>query len=235
MICPGGMRFLLALLLSVSALPAANPAADMKLTFSDDFEDGKLDPAKWVLVGDQVMVAFPKSGKATVLRLTSSSKRQTYVHTKGHFEQQYGYFEASMRLPSFNTRTSCHFTLLPVIDRIPGVELLWDFPGGDIVNSWARLNLSDGAHELRPEGKKSVKVLKPKESYEKFNTYGILWTEKAYAWFINGKKVFQADKQNVAMPLRISFDIKPDPPTSDKLKPQMLDDSVDIDWVKAWQ
>ena len=231
------MKAFFALLFSALWVSAANPASDMKLSFSDDFESGKVDETKWVLGCDAMMISFPKVGRSTALRISAVNKKRNSVSTSGKFEQMYGYFEASMRMPPYNARVSCRFSLPPVGSGekdVPNIQLLWDASGADLVVPWARMSLTDGQHDLRPDGK-LPKVLKPKESYEKFNTYGFLWTEKAYVWFINGKKVHQLDKQNVAKPLRVAFDVTPDSPANEKLKPQMLDDSVDIDWVKVWK
>ena len=59
------MKSLLALFLSAVALSAANPASNMKLAFSDEFDAPALDASKWVTVGEPTAITPFKSGKVS--------------------------------------------------------------------------------------------------------------------------------------------------------------------------
>jgi beta-glucanase (GH16 family) len=154
--------------------------------------------------------------------------------TSGKFEQVYGYFEASIRMPAYKGHTAI-YRLSPADEKAaPNMLLLFEGLGADQVMPWARRNDDSGQRDYRPEGK-MTQFLKPGEAAKKFNTYGILWTEKAFTWFINGKKVHQVDKQDVAKPMRIHLAHRVSEFERPNLNLKQLPDDVDIDWVKVWK
>jgi len=230
------MRFFL-LVLAANAL-AADPSSGKKLTFSDDFNGEKVDEAKWNLPANKGTVSIVKGGKDRVLRI-SLRKAEDMIQwngltTSGKFEQTYGYFEASIRMPAYKGHTAI-FRLGPADEKVaPNVLLLFEGLGADQIMPWARRNDDSGQRDFRPEGK-MTQFLKPGEPAKKFNTYGILWTEKAYTWFINGKKVHQVDKQDVDKPLRIHLAHRVSEAERPNLNLKQLPDDVDIDWVKVWK
>jgi len=230
------MRVLL-LLLAASAF-AIDPSSGKKLTFADDFNGEKVDEAKWNLPANRETVSIVKGGKDKVLRI-SLRKAEDMIQwngltTSGKFEQTYGYFEASIRMPAYKGHTAI-FRLGPADEKVaPNVLLLFEGLGADQIMPWARRNDDSGQRDFRPEGK-MTQFLKPGEPAKKFNTYGILWTEKAYTWFINGKKVHQVDKQDVDKPLRIHLAHRVSEAERPNLNLKQLPDDVDIDWVKVWK
>jgi len=230
------MRFFL-LVLAANAL-AADPSSGKKLTFSDDFNGEKVDEAKWNLPANKGTVSIVKGGKDRVLRI-SLRKAEDMIQwngltTSGKFEQTYGYFEASIRMPAYKGHTAI-FRLGPADEKVaPNVLLLFEGLGADQIMPWARRNDDSGQRDFRPEGK-MTQFLKPGEPAKKFNTYGILWTEKAYTWFINGKKVHQVDKQDIDKPLRIHLAHRVSEAERPNLNLKQLPDDVDIDWVKVWK
>ena len=52
------MKSLLSLLALTASLSAVNPASNMKLVFSDDFDGDKLDTAKWAIQGEPTFAAY---------------------------------------------------------------------------------------------------------------------------------------------------------------------------------
>jgi len=230
------MRFFL-LVLAANAL-AADPSSGKKLTFSDDFNGEKVDEAKWNLPANKGTVSIVKGGKDRVLRI-SLRKAEDMIQwngltTSGKFEQTYGYFEASIRMPAYKGHTAI-FRLGPADEKVaPNVLLLFEGLGADQIMPWARRNDDSGQRDFRPEGK-MTQFLKPGEPAKKFNTYGILWTEKAYTWFINGKKVHQVDKQDIDKPLRIHLAHRVSEAERPNLNLKQLPDDVDIDWVRVWK
>ena len=230
------MRFLL-LLMAAGAF-AADPSNGKKLTFSDDFNGENIDETKWNLPANKETVSIVKGGKDKVLRI-SLRKAEDMIQwngltTSGKFEQVYGYFEASIRMPAYKGHTAI-YRLSPADEKAaPNMLLLFEGLGADQVMPWARRNDDSGQRDYRPEGK-MTQFLKPGEAAKKFNTYGILWTEKAFTWFINGKKVHQVDKQDVAKPMRIHLAHRVSEFERPNLNLKQLPDDVDIDWVKVWK
>jgi beta-glucanase (GH16 family) len=217
---------------------AADPSNGKKLTFSDDFNGENIDETKWNLPANRETVSIVKGGKDKVLRI-SLRKAEDMIQwngltTSGKFEQVYGYFEASIRMPAYKGHTAI-YRLSPADEKAaPNMLLLFEGLGADQVMPWARRNDDSGQRDYRPEGK-MTQFLKPGEAAKKFNTYGILWTEKAFTWFINGKKVHQVDKQDVAKPMRIHLAHRVSEFERPNLNLKQLPDDVDIDWVKVWK
>ena len=228
------MRLLL-LLMAAGAF-AADPSSGKKLTFSDDFNGEKIDETKWNLPANRETAFIVKGGKDKVLRI-SLRKAEDMIQwngltTSGKFEQAYGYFEASIRMPAYKGHTAI-YRLGPADEKAaPNVLLLFEGLGADKIMPWARKVDDSGQRDFRPEGDK---FLKPGEAAKKFNTYGILWTEKTFTWFINGKKVHQVDKQDVAKPMRIHLAHRVSEFERPNLNLKQLPDDVDIDWVKVWK
>jgi beta-glucanase (GH16 family) len=215
---------------------AADPSNGKKLTFSDDFNGENIDETKWNLPANKETVSIVKGGKDKVLRI-SLRKAEDMIQwngltTSGKFEQMYGYFEASIRMPAYKGHTAI-YRLGPADEKVsPNMLLLFEGLGADKIMPWARKNDDAGQRDFRADGDK---FLKPGEAAKKFNTYGILWTEKTFTWFINGKKVHQVDKQDVPKPLRIHLAHRVSEAERPNLNLKQLPDDVDIDWVKVWK
>jgi beta-glucanase (GH16 family) len=230
------MRFLLLWL--VAGVFAADPSSGKKLTFSDDFNGEKVDETKWNLPANRETVSIVKGGKDKVLRI-SLRKAEDMIQwngltTSGKFEQMYGYFEASMRMPAYKGHTAI-YRLGPADEKVaPNMLVLFEGLGADQLMPWARRNDDSGQRDFRPEGK-LTQFLKAGEAAKKFNTYGILWTDKSFTWFINGKKVHQVDKQDVPKPMRIHLAHRVSEAERPNLNLKQLPDDVDIDWVKVWK
>jgi hypothetical protein len=225
------------LFISVAAF-AVDPSNGKKLTFSDDFTGEKVDDKKWSLPANADTVSIAKGGKDKVLRITlrkADDMIQTNaLSTKGKFEQQYGYFEASMRMPAYKGHTG-YFRLAPNDEKAtPTILVLFEGLGADQIVPWARKVDDAGQRDYRPEGK-PTQFLKAGEASKKFNTYGVLWTEKSFTWFINGKKVHQVDKNDVPRPLSIQLVHRVAEFERPNLNLKQLPDDVEFDWVKVWK
>jgi hypothetical protein len=230
------MKYVL-LFIAVAAL-AVDPSNGKKLTFSDDFTGDNVDGKKWSLPANADTVSIAKGGKDKVLRI-SLRKAEDMIQlngltTKGKFEQIYGYFEASIKMPAYKGHSGS-FRLVPADEKAtPTILLLFEGLGADQIVPWARKVDDAGQREYRLEGK-STQFLKAGEASKKFNTYGVLWTEKSYTWFINGKKVHQVDKNDVPRPLSIQLVHRVAEFERPNLNLKQLPDDVEFDWVKVWK
>ena len=230
------MRYLL-ILLSVAAF-AVDPSSGKKITFSDDFTGDKVDDKKWSLPANADTVSIVKGGKDKVLRI-SLRKADDMIQwngltTNGKFEQMYGYFEASIKMPAYKGHTAIFRLGVADEKQTPNILVLFEGLGADQIMPWARKNDDSGQRDFRPEGK-LTQFLKAGEPSKKFNTYGVLWTEKSFTWFVNGKKVHQVDRQDVAKPMRIQLAHRVGEFERPNLNLKQLPDDVDIDWVKVWK
>jgi hypothetical protein len=232
------MKTLFAFLLSTLALGAANPASNMKLMFSDDFDAGKLDEAKWVVSGDPTVLSFVKVGKASALRISLLKKEDMIqyngINTRGKFEQARGYFEASMRMNAYKGHGASMVIRGKDEKVTPFAMALWEAHGDDKMTPWFRILDDKGQREMRPE-RPDRGALKAGEAAKKFNTYGILWTEKSFSWFVNGKQVHKVDRVVVDAPMSLHFSHRIGEWERPNLNLKQLPDDVDIDWVKIWK
>lgn len=232
------MKRFLSLLALTATLTAANPASNMKLTFSDEFDGPALDPAKWATQGEPTAMSFFKTAKVSGLRITLIKKEDMIqnngITTRGKLEQTRGYFEASLRMPTHKGHAG-HFTLRGKDDKIvPYIIALWEGTGADNLYPWARFLDDMGQHDLRAEGA-GTKILKPGEPSKKFNTYGILWTEKAFTWWVNGKQIHKVDRALGDAPMFIGLNHRVGEWERPNLVLKTLPDDLEIDWVKVWK
>jgi beta-glucanase (GH16 family) len=227
----------LAFLCLVSAAFAADPSTGKKLVFSDDFNGDKLDESKWIVAGSRDTLSFVKFGKENALRIglkMGADMIQTNsVSTRSKFSQQYGYFEASMRMNA-NEGHSGTFRIVTDDEKTaPSINVSFGSSGKDRVNPWARASLESGQQDFRPE--KPLPAMKSGDVSKKFHTYGILWTEKGYTWFIDGKAVHKLDRKEFVRPAHLTLTHRILEEDRPKLNLKSLPDDVDIDWVKVWK
>jgi beta-glucanase (GH16 family) len=128
-----------------------------------------------------------------------------------------------------------NMSIRPKDDKTPpSILALWEGTGGDRLDAWARYVDDRGQHDLRSDAS-GTKILKGGEPSKKFNTYGILWTEKGFAWFVNGKQIHKVDRTPIATPMYVQFSHRIGEWERPNLVLKELPDDVDIDWVKVWK
>ena len=97
----------------------------------------------------------------------------------------------------------------------------------------ARATLESGQQDFRPE--KPLPPMKSGDVSKKFHTYGFLWTEKAFAWYIDGKPVHKLERKEFVRPMHVTLTHRILEEDRPKLNLKSLPDDVDIDWVKVWK
>lgn len=230
------MRALL-LLGFVSAAFAADPGTGRKLVFSDDFNAGKLDESKWRTTGSAETISFVKAGKEGAVRISlkmGADMIQTNgISTRGKFSQQYGYFEASIRMNASEGHAGSFRIVTDDEKNPPSLNVVFHGTGKDHLSLWARGLTDSGQQDYRPE--KPLPAMKSGELSKKFHTYGLLWTEKTYTWYIDGKAVHKLENKQFTRPMNIALSHRILEEDRPKLNLKSLPDDVDIDWVKAWK
>ena len=230
------MKQLLSLLAFTATLGAVNPASNMKLAFSDEFDGPALDAAKWSTQGEPTAMSFVTVGKSKALRITLI-KREDMIQTNGirsKHEQVNGYFEASIRMNA-NPGHTGNMSIRGKDEKVvPFILALWEGTGEDYLAPWARYLDDKGQHDLRSDAS-GKKILKGGEPSKKFNTYGILWTEKTFTWFVNGKQIHKVDRTPINAPMTLQFTHRIGEWERPKLVLKDLPDDIDIDWVKVWK
>lgn len=235
---PSAMKPLLSLLALTAALGAVNPASNMKLAFSDEFDGPALDPAKWVTMGEPTAVSFVNVAKLKAVRIALIKREDMIqtngISTRGKFQQVRGYFEASIRMNANPGHTS-NMSVRGLDDKVaPFIIALWEGTGDDNLTPWARYLDDSGQHDLRST-ESGKKILKGGEPSKKFNTYGLLWTEKGFTWYVNGKQIHKVDHTPIAAPMYFNLTHRVGEWERPKLVLKQLPDDMDVDWVKIWK
>jgi beta-glucanase (GH16 family) len=229
------MRFSTLLLLVGTVAFAADPSIGKKLVFSDDFNGDKIDESKWNVVGAPEVFTFVKFGKGSALRIGLKVKddmiQNNVLTTRGKFGQQFGYFEASMRMNAGDGHAGTFRLVTDDEKTPPSITTSFHGTGKERVSPWARANLESGSQDYRPE----KPVGKFTDLSKKFHTYGILWTEKGVTWFMDGKAVHKLERKEFVRPMSLALTHRIDEQDRERLVVKSLPDDVDVDWVKVWK
>jgi beta-glucanase (GH16 family) len=227
----------LALLCLASAAFAADPSIGKKLVLSDDFNGDKIDEAKWNVIGAREVFTFVKFGKGSALRIGLKLKddmiQYNSLASRGEFSQQFGYFEASMRMAASEGHSGIFRVNTDDDKTPPTIIVAFHATGKERVNPWARAQFESGQQDFRPD--KPLPPMKSGDISKKFHTYGILWTEKGFTWYIDGKAVHKLDRKEFVRPMNIALTHRVLEEERPKLVLKSLPDDVDIDWVKVWK
>jgi hypothetical protein len=216
---------------------AADPTTGKKLVFSDDFNGDKLDESKWAVSGAGEVVTIAKVGKDSVLRLglkmAPDMIQNNSVSSRGKFSQQFGYFEASVRMNATDGHSGIFRIVTDDEKTTPSVNVVFGSVGKDRVNPWARATFESGQQDFRPE--KPLPPMKAGDLSKKFHTYGFLWNEKGFTWFLDGKPVHKLDRKEFVRPMHLMLTHRVLEEDRAKLNLKQLPDDIDIDWVKVWK
>lgn len=225
----------LCLLFFTAAAFAADPSLGKKLVFSDDFDGDKIDEAKWSVIGAREVFSFVKVGKGGALRIGLRIKDdmiQTHtLSSRGKFSQEFGYFEASMRMHAGDGHAGA-FRISTDDDKTPpSITTSFHCIGKERVSPWARALLESGSQDFRPD----KAIGKFTDISKKFHTYGILWTDKGFTWYLDGKAVHKLDRKEFVRPMSVTLTHRIEEQDRPKLVLKSLPDDIDIDWVKVWK
>ncbi len=223
------------LIFFAAAAVAADPSLGKKLVFSDDFDGDKIDEAKWNVIGAREVFSFVKVGKGGALRIGLKMKddmiQTNTLSSRGKFSQQFGYFEASMRMHAGDGHAGA-FRISTDDDKTPpSITTSFHCIGKDRVSPWARAVLESGAQDFRPD--KSIG--KFTDISKKFHTYGILWTDKGFTWYLDGKAVHKLDRKDFVRPMSVTLTHRIEEQERPKLVLKSLPDDIDVDWVKVYK
>lgn len=229
------MRLAFLFALTWSTAFAADPSAGKKLVFSDEFDGDKIDETKWTLMGVREAFTLVKVGKGGALRIGLKLKddmiQNQTLSSRGKFSQQFGYFEASMRMHASDGHAGAFRISTDDEKTPPSITTSFHSTGKERVSPWARANLESGSQDFRPE----KAIGKFTDISKKFHTYGILWTEKGFTWYLDGKAVHKLDRKEFVRPMSMTLTHRIEEQDRPKLVLKTLPDDVDVDWVKVWK
>ena len=196
---------------------------EMELVWSDEFDGDALDRTKWdghyIPDGESVvrrgsywdmrMITVRDGAMHIATRyypdgLEGNGKPGWYtaaVHTAGLYYQRYGYFETRCILPKGSGMWAAFWLLCGGMSNVDGTGI--DGAEIDIFEApfWSqrmKRRVSCNVHiDGYGEDLKSKNVCEGyifnNDPYEEYNTYGLLWNEKEYIFYINGVCIGRTD------------------------------------------
>jgi len=221
-----------------------------RLSFEDTFEGDALDTAKWKLCPEQRRQdagGYWADSEVSVhdgnLWLRARIREDGVpvsgaIHTRGIWEQAYGYFECRMTLPRTTGFWGAFWMMCGDVFKVDGsavsgVEI-------DVIESGecARRGVNHALHwdGYKPGQHKSVSHVIPNvpELYEGWHVYGCQWTKTDYVFFIDGRETWRTSEPGICerpgyMKLTTEFGSWAAP-----VVPEELPDFCRVDWVRAW-
>lgn len=192
--------------------------SNMKLVFEDEF-DGELDGSVWDTTSDTPVrrggywdpeQCFTQDGKLIIR--TEYKENGNYgagwytgtCRTRGLKEFKYGYYEVSCKAPAAEGLWSAFWMLCDTMGEVTGdgkngceIDIMESpyyndpkKPAEKYRNTTLHTLHIDGyGDDHKSRGSKPYQV--QKNMYEEFNTYGLLWTEDEYVFYINGKETWR--------------------------------------------
>jgi len=178
-----------------------------ELAWSDEFEGGELDMGKWGYRGlgprrDAVNVreAVSLNGRGQLILTTERSNGQYHtamIGTQDKYETAFGYFECRVRLQSQLGHWSAFWLQSPSLGN----------PVGDPKKAGTEIDIfeylrKDGArvhHNLHWDGygkdhKHAGKTVDVPGLDKGWHTFGLLWTDKEYVFYVDGRPTWRSDQ-----------------------------------------
>ena len=229
---------LLSLFLFAASL-CAGPETNLKLVWSDEFNDKELDKKKWnINNSDGVRIV---EGQLS-LEITPGSKpmfwRGSSVDTRGKYSSKAGYIEASIMFLQTGGH-GCGFGIGNEDRRAPSASMGYSNGGGDSVGLGLGIVNEERGRSLSP---KENPIPRDASYSKKFHRFGFQWGPADYRWYLDGRLAYTiriSDKiPATPKPMYISFDHNrlPEAGLLKSFKdPQMGPEPMRVDWVKVYQ
>jgi beta-glucanase (GH16 family) len=237
------------LLLTPAALPQQKPG--WRLTFHDEFDGTRLDPAKWNpedpwgRVRNRELQAYVKDAfevRDGILRIKAEKRPAEYdgavrQYTSGmlttyrKFPQKFGWFEIRCRVPKGNGLWPAFWMLPEPLGWPPEIDVLENL-GQDTQTVYFT------NHFMGPDGKRgskgSGKLATPDVSAG-FHTYAVEWTQDAIVWYFDGVEKFRSSQGVPQQPMYVLVNLAiggawPVPPDETTPWPSYFD----VDYVRIY-
>ena len=250
-----------ALMAFITALPAAaEPAADLvvdghrlELTFEDEFDGAELDGEKWTRADemkrqdmenywDDSMSYLNGGGELIIAARTDRNSGRILtgaVWTKEIFEQTYGYYEIRTTL---NTLPGYWTAFWLITDNVMSEEN--GGRDGTEIDVYESAFYDEGLvqHTLHWDGYTkahgSIGTAVPLEYDGEYHTFGVLWTQEEYVFYVDGAETWRTDAAEAGgtceVPLYMIISAETGSWTYDKLDKKNLRDRIKIDYVRAY-
>jgi beta-glucanase (GH16 family) len=227
------------------ALPEAPAGKRWTMVWQDEFEGEVLDAAKWNRLGDWkrrdgywVKEDAYLNGKGQlVLRTRKDGDRYTCgaVNTKGKFERAFGYYVARCKMPRQAGHWPAFWLMGDGVGKVgdegrDGTEI-------DIIEvPWRDGRLTVNLHwdGYGKEHKSAGHKFQMPEVMEGWHTFGLLWTEAEYVFYVDGREVWRSSAGGVCRaPLFIKL-TEEIGTWAGKIAEATLPDYFEVDYVRVY-
>lgn len=181
------------------------------ITFEDDFEGTELDLSKWERCPQyrrQDLNNYWKDDMSyldgeghLVLEISYDQETDRFnsgaVRTRGIFEQAYGYFEIRCTLNNIPGYWTAFWLMGDSVNSeknggVDGTEIdIYESPFYNEKKIQHTLNWDGYGSKHKYEGK----IVNANVYDGEFHTFGLLWTEDEYVYYIDGKETWRTDAQ----------------------------------------
>lgn len=204
-----------------SSTPEA-PVAGYELTFSDEFDEGMVNCDKW---NTPAQNGLRKGGYWSMDQcrvedgnlIITTEYKEDGVYGPGWytgsllsiatFEQAFGYYECRCKLPKGQGLWSAFWINCEGTGKVNGTGELgseidvFESPFGYLPGkeSWkVTSNIHYNGYSLQTRYQNVAITALDNDPYENFNTYGLLWTEDEYVFYINGHEIARSSYGGVS-------------------------------------
>jgi beta-glucanase (GH16 family) len=241
----------------------ALPPAGYALVWEDEFQGTSLG-GDWNAHSEPRIdaVSTPEAvavsgGVLTVTTYTGPDglHRTGFLTTEGRFEARYGYFEARIRFATAPGNWCAFWLMSPTVGDplgdpgTAGVEIdvvehrVTDQGGWTALRDMVALNLNwDGYDEHKKNVQRVVSLPDGAPVQGSWHTYGVLWTETGYTFYVDGRPLWDtaAAISNRPQDVRLTCEVDDGGwagfvPEGGYGSRAASTARMEVDWVRAWQ
>lgn len=247
------LRFVILSLLSMYSTIQADilhikaPPVGYKLVWSDEFDGNTLDESKWshrypgkFRIGYNTIDSITVSGGTlkNKIHIKDDKVCAGMIGTQGKFEPKYGYFEIRAKLPKIKGPQSAFWLQSPTYGKTigdpqnSGVEVdIFEY----VKTQPSQVHFTTHWDGYGKQHKKNgFSLTYPKIEDNGWHTFGLLWTENAYGFYVDG--VLRHTKRD-AVSKRSQYIILSAVigEWGGGVKGEKLPDQFEIDYVRVYQ
>ncbi|MCC2642056.1 MAG: Beta-glucanase/Beta-glucan synthetase [Nitrospira sp.] len=238
-------------------IPSSSPDLTRAvLTFGDEFDGRNVDSSKWNVISRNIfypgvlsshnpnMVSVENGYLKIDLRPTpylSMKHSGGEIDTRDIFHQQYGYFEARIKMPA-GRGVHPAWWLWPQSDEWPPEIDIAEIKGSEPTNVYMTVHWSeDGIVREHPEqvdfsGDHFAEVAYEGSDFtEDFHVYGLAWAPDTLVWYIDGVERHRTTEHVPSEPFMLVLDLALDgyggPPDASTFLPA----SMLVDYVRVYR
>nr|WP_321522465.1 glycoside hydrolase family 16 protein [uncultured Macellibacteroides sp.] len=217
-----------------------------KLAWQDDFNGTALDSNKWVLHGlgkrrigynDSSTVKLENGNLLLMYDIKGDSILGAMVGSIGKYETTYGYFECRAELQKSVGPWAAFWLMTPKLaDGKDPAKFGTEVDIFEYFNGMGKDTLQHALHWAYGPDMQSIGPMNSRlEGLDKgFHTFGLEWTDKKYAFFIDGLKYFEETKgiSKIDEYIILSMEIQS---KLEGFKKACAPDTFKVDYVKVYK